>query len=65
MAKIDKDLKIKIDALTDEQLERKVEELKQTIPDLNVQLDYTARLLRDRRQIAYKKAIDDVRRSSK
>lgn len=62
MAKIDKDLKARFDALTDEQLERKVDELKQTIPDLNEQLDYTNRMLKVRRKDAIKKAIDDSRR---
>lgn len=62
MAKIDKDLKAKFDSLNDAQLERKVDELKQTIPDLNAQLDYSARLLRERRHAAAKRAIDDARR---
>lgn len=65
MAKIDKELKAKLDVLTDDQLERKVNELKQTIPDLNIQLDYTARLLRDRRHAAARKALDDARAGSK
>lgn len=64
MAKLDKDLKIRFDLLSDEQLERKVAELKQTIPDLMEQLDYTSRMLKVRRRDAIKKAIDDSRRST-
>lgn len=59
---MDKALKAKFDALNDEQLARKVDELKQTIPALNEQLDYAARMLRDRRAAAAKKAIDDARK---
>lgn len=63
MAKVDSGLKARFDALTDEQLDRKVQELKQTIPDLNAQLDYAARMQRDRRAAALRKAIDDARRA--
>lgn len=60
--KLDKALKAKLDSLNDDQLSRKVDELKQTIPELNEQLDYSARMLRDRRNIAARKALDDARR---
>lgn len=63
MAKLSKELKIRFDLLNDEQLERKVDELKQTIPELMEQLDYTNRMLKVRRKDAIKKAIDDSRRS--
>lgn len=62
MAKLDNTLKAKFDALNDEQLARKVDELKQTIPNLNEQLDYAARMLRDRRAAAARKALDDARK---
>lgn len=62
MAKLDKALKAKFDSLNDEQLARKVDELKQTIPELNEQLDYAARMLRDRRAIAATKLIEDARK---
>lgn len=62
MAKLDNTLKAKFDALNDEQLARKVDELKQTIPSLNEQLDYAARMLRDRRAAAARKAVDDARK---
>lgn len=61
MAKLESALKAKFDALTDEQLGRKVDELKQTIPHLNEQLDYAARMLRDRRAAAARKALDNAR----
>lgn len=59
---MDKVLKSRFDSLDDEQLARKVAELKQTIPALNEQLDYANRMLRDRRAAAAKKAIDDARK---
>lgn len=59
---MDKALKARFDALNDDQLARKVVELKQTIPQLNEQLDYASRMLRDRRAAAAKKAIDDARK---
>lgn len=62
MAKLDKALKAKLDSLNDEQLARKVEELKQTIPQLNEQLDYACRMQRDRRAVEAKKALDDARK---
>lgn len=62
MAKLDNTLKAKFDALNDEQLARKVDELKQTIPQLNEQLDYAARMLRDRVAAARRKALDDARK---
>lgn len=61
---MDKALKARFDTLDDEQLARKVAELKQTIPALNEQLDYANRMLRDRRAAAAKKAIDDARKRS-
>lgn len=63
MAKIDKDLKAKLDSLNDEQVDRKVAELRVTIPDLNAQLDYLSRSQRDRRHAAAKKALDVSRRN--
>lgn len=65
MPKLDKTLQAVLDNLTDEQLDRKVTELRQTIPQLNMQLDYAATRLRERRHIAAKKALDDARRSQK
>lgn len=64
MAKLDKGLQAKFEALNDEQLERKVAELKQTIPHLNEQLDFASRMLRDRRAAALKKATEDARKRS-
>lgn len=58
--KIDKELKAKLDALTDEQVDRKVAELRTVIPDLNLQLDYLARSQRDRRHAAARKALDQA-----
>lgn len=63
MARLDKALQIRFDLLNDDQLERKVDELKQTIPQLMEQLDYTSRMLKVRRRDAIKKAIDDARRN--
>lgn len=64
MAKLDKGLQAKFAALSDDQLARKVEELKQTIPHLNEQLDFASRMLRDRRAAALKKATEDARKRS-
>lgn len=66
MSKIDKVLKAKFDALTQDQLDRKVVELKHTIPELNAQLDYAVAVQRARRHAAARKAVDDStsRRSS-
>lgn len=65
MSKLDKALQVVFDNLTDDQLDRKVTELRQTIPQLNMQLDYAASRLRERRHAAAKKALDDSRRSTK
>lgn len=64
MAKLDKGLQAKFEALSDDQLERKVAELKQTIPHLNEQLDFASRMLRDRRAAALKKATEHARHRS-
>lgn len=61
MAKIDKAVQARLAGFTDEQLDRKVQELKQTIPELNAQLDFAVRLQRDRRAAALRKAVDDAR----
>jgi hypothetical protein len=63
MAKLDKTLAVVIDSLTDEQLERKVTELKDTIPQLNLQLDHASMRLKERRAAAMKKKVDDARRT--
>lgn len=62
MAKLDKVLAATIDHLTDEQLERKVSELRETIPHLNLQLDHAYMRLRERRVAATKKQLDDASR---
>jgi len=61
VSKASKEIKARIDALTDEQLERKVDNLRSTIPDLQEELDYAARTLRDRRKAALQKKINDAR----
>ena len=49
MSRASKEIRRRIDQLTDEQLERKVKDLRETIPALQEELDYAARMLRDRR----------------
>lgn len=61
MSKASKEIKARIDALTDEQLERKVDNLRSTIPDLQEELDYASRALRDRRKAALQRKINDAR----
>lgn len=56
MSKVDKEVRARIDQLSDEQLDRKVKGLRETIATLNVELDYAARSLRDRRAAAFKAA---------
>lgn len=65
MSKVDHETKARIDAFTDEQLERKVDQLKHTIPQLNAELDYAARLQRDRRHAAARKVLEDARRADR
>lgn len=65
MSKVDHDTKARIDAFTDEQLAKKVDQLKHIIPQLNAELDYAARVQRDRRHAAARKALDDARRSQR
>lgn len=65
MAKIDKQLKSQIDGLADDALARTVDELKLKIPELNAKLDYAARLLRERRAAALKRAVDVARGTAK
>lgn len=65
MAKIDKQLQAQINALSDDQLGRKVDELKLRIPELNATLDYSSRLLRERRAAALKRAVDAARGTAK
>lgn len=62
MAKLEKDLKAKLEALNNDQLERKVDELRQTIPQLNEQLDFASRMLRDRRAAETKRILEDARK---
>jgi hypothetical protein len=61
VSKASKEIKARIDALTDEQLERKVDNLRSTIPDLQEELDYASRALRDRRKAALQRKINDAR----
>lgn len=61
MSKASKEIKARIDALTDEQLERKVNNLRSDIPKLQEELDYASRTLRDRRKAALRKKINDAR----
>ena len=65
MAKVDHDTKARIDAFTDEQLDKKVDHLKHTIPQLNAELDYMVKVQRDRRHKAAKKALDDARKANR
>lgn len=65
MAKVDKDVKVRVDALTDEQLDRKVDHLRQTIPALNTELDYAARVQKDRRRASLQAKIDEAKRTSR
>lgn len=62
MSKASKEVKARIDALTDEQLERKVDNLRADIPKLQEELDYASRALRDRRKAALQRGIDEARR---
>jgi len=62
MPKLDKALQVTFDSLTDDQLARKADELKDTIPQLNMQLDHVTMRLKERRHAAAKKALDDSRR---
>lgn len=56
MPRVDKEIKARVDALNDEQLERKVKDLRGTITLLNEEVDYAARTLRDRRNRALREA---------
>lgn len=61
MSKASKEIKARIDALTDEQVERKVDNLRATIPQLQEELDYASRALRERRKAALRRSIDETR----
>lgn len=61
MSKASKEVRARIDALTDEQLARKVDNLRADIPKLQEELDYAARTLRDRRKNALQRSINETR----
>lgn len=61
MSKASKEIKARIDALTDDQVERKVENLRATIPQLQEELDYASRTLRDRRKAALQRKVNETR----
>lgn len=61
MSKVSKEVKVRIDSFSDEQVERKVEHLRKTIPELQEELDYASRSLRDRRKLALQKKVDEAR----
>lgn len=61
MAKASKEVRARIDALTDDQLVRKVDNLRTDIPKLQEELDYATRTLRDRRKAALQRRIDEAR----
>ncbi len=56
MPRIDKDVKARVDVLSVDQLERKVKDLRETITLLNEEVDYAARILRDKRNRALREA---------
>lgn len=59
--KASKEVRARIDALTDEQLARKVDNLRADIPKLQEELDYATRALRERRKTALQRKIDESR----
>lgn len=59
MAKVSKEIRSRIDSLDEEQLERKVTHLRETIPQLQEELEYASRLWRDKRKAALQRKIDD------
>lgn len=65
MSKVSKEIKLRIDQLNDEQLDRKVDHLRKVIPELNEELDYAARIQRDRRKAAQKAALEEALRHSR